>query len=367
MLCELRDQVRCSPAPRAYAPNTWTGRSGCWTNGWCMNAEIMKRMVRAIVDGSKSDLERLAQALVDAERKSGHRRLAEELAAILAKPRSRRDPATPWAAEKPSGLEGLPVSRRYRDQLATLVPREELEHEMVLPPDVEGRFQRIEREYTARERLGAYGLRPRRTILLYGAPGCGKSLGAKRLAWNTGLPLMKVRFDALLSSYFGESASNLRSVFDAAKERSCVLLLDECDFIARSRTASRDVGEAGRVVNSLLQLMEEYDAPGLLVATTNIESSLDDALFRRFDEVLQVPLPGAQEIELLLRVTLSAVPVDPAIDWMSLASDQVGVSAAMVVKAARDAAKTAVLSGVRCVSETMLREAIGEIRRTGRT
>ena len=110
---------------------------------------------------------------------------------------------------------------------------------MVLPPDTEARFGRIEREFAARERLGVYGLKPRKTILLYGPPGCGKSLGAKRLAWNVGLPLMKVRFDALLSSFFGESLSNLRAVFDAAKSRPSVLLLDECDFIARSRAGAR--------------------------------------------------------------------------------------------------------------------------------
>jgi SpoVK/Ycf46/Vps4 family AAA+-type ATPase len=147
-----------------------------------------------------------------------------------------------------------------------------------------------------------YGLRPRRTILLYGPPGCGKSLGAKRIAWNIGLPLMKVRFDVLISSYFGESATNLRTIFMAAKEVPCVLLLDECDFIARSRTNTKDIGEASRIVNSLLQLMEEYEAPGLLVATTNVESSLDSALFRRFDDVFLVPLPGPYEIEKLLRI-----------------------------------------------------------------
>jgi SpoVK/Ycf46/Vps4 family AAA+-type ATPase len=123
-----------------------------------------------------------------------------------------------------------------RKLLATIIPKEALEHHMVLPVATEERFSRIEREYAARERLGAWGLKPRKTILLYGPPGCGKSLGAKRLAWNTGLPLLKVRFDALISSYFGESAANLRAVFVAARERPCVLLLDECDFIARSRT-----------------------------------------------------------------------------------------------------------------------------------
>ncbi|CAN5407221.1 hypothetical protein BH09SUM1_BH09SUM1_11940 [soil metagenome] len=173
---------------------------------------------------------------------------------------------------------------------------------------------------------------------------------------------MKVRFDALISSYFGESAWNLRSVFVAAKDRPCVLLLDECDFIARSRSSGKDIGEASRIVNSLLQLMEEYDAPGLLVATTNIESSLDAALFRRFDDVFYVPLPGAEEVERLLRLTLSAVSVEEKIDWHAMVKELTGCSAAMVVKAARDAAKAAILKSKKTITETHLREAVQEAK-----
>ncbi len=234
---------------------------------------------------------------------------------------------------------------------------------MVLPSATEERFARIEAEYAARERLGIYGLQPRRTVLLYGPPGCGKSLGAKRLAWATGLPLMKVKFDALLSSYFGESAANLRSIFGAAKDTPCVLLLDECDFIARSRTNSRDIGEASRIVNTLLQLMEEYDAPGLLVATTNVESSLDSALFRRFDEVFLVPLPGPEQVEHLLRLTLSSIEIEGAVDWAGLVRRLHGAPAAMVVKAARDAAKAAVLTGGRSVSEANLLHAVADLQK----
>src|SRR5947208_546416 len=248
-----------------------------------MNADILRRVVRAIADGSQNDLHRLAGKIVEAERRTGHMKLADQLEAILRQPRPRRNGHSP-KADTEGTLRELPLSRRHGESLATFVKAELLEHHMVLPAETEERFVRIEREYAARERLGVYGLRPRKTILLYGPPGCGKSLGAKRLAWNTGLPLMKVRFDALISSYFGESATNLRSIFEAAKGEPCVLLLDECDFIARSRINTRDIGEASRIVNSLLQFMEEYDAPGLLVATTNIESSLDSALFRRFDE-----------------------------------------------------------------------------------
>jgi SpoVK/Ycf46/Vps4 family AAA+-type ATPase len=241
------------------------------------------------------------------------------------------------------------------------LPPEKLEHHMVLPEVTERRFARIESEYAARERLGIFGLRPRRTVLLYGPPGCGKSLGAKRIAWNTGLPLLKVRFDSLISSYFGESASNLRALFTAAKERPCVLLLDECDFIARSRTGSNDIGEASRIVNSLLQLMEEYEAPGLLVATTNVESSLDRALFRRFDDVFLVPLPGPQEVEKLLRMTLSAVALAEPIDWKCLVKQLNGAPAAMVVKAAQDAAKAAVLERQKLVTERGISAAIAEL------
>ena len=322
-----------------------------------MNAEILKRLVRAIAEGSQDDLASLAKKVIESERVSGHGRLANELDKILQRARPRDQSASA------SDLRELPSSRRHRDTLVSLHPRDTLEHCMVLPPEVEERFARVEREYAARERLSAFGLRPRKRVLLHGPPGCGKSLGAKRIAWNTTLPLMKVRFDALLSSYFGESAANLRMVFEAAKERPCVLLLDECDFIARSRTGSRDIGEASRVVNALLQFLDEYDAPGILVATTNVEESLDEAIFRRFDDVYQIPLPGPAEVGQLLKLTLSAIKVSGQVNWDVVITALTGFSAAYVVKAAQDAAKAAVLVGRKTVEESDLTRAISEIRK----
>lgn len=324
-----------------------------------MNSETLKRVFRAIADDSAHDLLKLAGSIVEAERRGGHERLADELTAILANAKNRTARA---AKSGGATVTQLPVAHRGSALLAGLTPAEDLEHHMVLPADVEARFRRIEQEYAARERLLTHGLRARKTVLLYGPPGCGKSLGAKRLAWNTGLPLMKVRFDSLLSSYFGESALNLRSLFDAARATPCVLLIDECDFIARSRTNARDVGEAARIVSSLLQLMEEYDAPGLLVATTNLEGSLDEALFRRFDDVFMVGLPGPVEIESLLRTTLSAMTVAKTVKWPKVVASVEGWPAAQVVRAARDAAKLAVLEGREAVEPKDLDRAVRAVQ-----
>ena len=174
----------------------------------------------------------------------------------------------------------MPKSKRNNSQLVSYIPREQLKHHMVLPEGVEERLLSIEQEYAARERLKK--IQPcsqKEKCCFYGPPGCGKTMSAERIAWNLGLPLLKVRFDSLLSSYFGESASNLRMVFDYCKNEPVVLLLDECDFIAKSRTTAQDVGEVPRIVNMLLTLLDEYDAPGLVIATTNLKVSLTKLFF----------------------------------------------------------------------------------------
>ncbi|MBX3448206.1 MAG: ATP-binding protein [Planctomycetaceae bacterium] len=325
-----------------------------------MNAALMKRIVRAIAERSTDDLDALAELLIESERSSGHVRIAEQLESAF---RSARQGADSGRSSSPRRMMELPSAKRGGELLLTMVPQERLEHHMVLPVDVESRFCRIESEYAARERLGMHGLKPRKTVLLYGPPGCGKSLGAQRLAWNTGLPLLKVRFDAILSSYFGESAANLRAVFDAAKSRPCVLLLDECDFIARSRTGNRDIGEASRIVNSLLLLMDEFDAPGLLVATTNTESALDPAFIRRFDDSLLIPKPGVQEVERLLADSLRNIGVEQCMNWQMIVATLAGASAADVVKVARDAAKATILAGEKTVTRERLDAAIRELKR----
>lgn len=325
-----------------------------------MKADLLKRLFRAIHDATPATLAGVARSIVEEERARGHAVLAGQLDRILGEPAPAAPP--PPAPAAPMAMGSLPTSRRHDRPLSTLMPPELLRHQMVLPPKVERRFQRIEKEYAARDRLARHGLQYRKRILLYGPPGCGKSLGAERLAWTTGLPLMKVHFDAVMSSYFGESASNLRTVFDAVRATPTLLFLDECDFVGRSRSAGNDVGEAPRIVNTLLMLLEDYHAPGLLLAATNLDTSLDRALFRRFDEVLEIPPPGPEEVEKLLRLALSAIRCASDFDWSQVTEALRGGSAARVVKAAQDAAKQAVLGDDLPVRLGHLLSAIAELR-----
>ena len=319
-----------------------------------MNATLIKRLFRVLKGGSTTDVEAICRRIVDEEKKRGHSQVANELEQILALP------ATSPKRPIPGVLTPLPTSKRDSAPLLTEIPVEKLRHNMVLPEAIETRLARIEREFAARSRLAKHGLRPRHKILLYGPPGCGKNLGAERLAWHTGLPLRKVRFDNLLSSYFGETMANLRRVFDAAHQTPCALFLDECDTLARARNSRNDLGEVTRITNALLEMLEDYRGDGLVIAATNLDTDLDPALFRRFDEVLKIPLPGTSEIRRLLEVTLAPIGIEAAAPLATLAREMDGMSGSDVVHAAQSAAKLTVLSGRRKVSETDLRHAMAE-------
>lgn len=327
-----------------------------------MNAALLKRLFSAVRNGTDKDVVAVCDRIVEAERGLGHSKLAADLEKTLAAAKLQRKSQGKLASSS-SLLSALPSNRRDSAPLIQVIEHEALRHHMVLPPEVEARFTRIEKEFAARSRLATYGLNARKRILLYGPPGCGKSLGAERLAWATGLPLHRVRFDTLISSYFGETATNLGKVFEAAEKQPCALFLDECDTIARSRGDRNDVGEVSRVVNMLLQLLEDFKGDGLVIAATNYYEALDKAFYRRFDEAVEVPTPGITEIARLLKTTLAALKVDPSVNFEQFAGSLDGFSFSEVEKIAQNAAKHCILENRKSVSEDDLVNAATEVRR----
>jgi SpoVK/Ycf46/Vps4 family AAA+-type ATPase len=340
-----------------------------------VKADLLKRVFRAIATDDEVAVDKLLDTIVQEERKKGHVVLADQLENITKS--KTRDSSRAGSYQQPlpinqtkatttnfQSLTELPNSKRSQLPLVTAIPREQLRHHTILSPAVEQRFQRIEREYAARDRLAHHGFSYKQKILLYGLPGCGKTMSAERLAWNTGLPLLKVRFDTMVSSYLGETASNLREIFEVAAKSPCLLFLDECDSLAKSREDANEVGEMKRVVNTFLQILDEYDSSsGLLVAATNLDKSLDMAVWRRFDDAIEVPKPTEIELEALLKQTLITM-AKAEINWQSIIKKMVGFSAAQAVRVAQDAAKRAILEREELVIPEHLEAAIQEISHT---
>lgn len=330
-----------------------------------MKATLLKRLFSAVEKGSSPDVIAVCKRIVEDQKDLGHNKLAQSLERALERVESKRQAAAHPAAKHSNerSFTSLPSNKRDSSPLVQVIEHEQLRHHMVLPPEIEDRFATIEKEYAARGRLATYGLKAKQRVLFYGPPGCGKSLGAERLAWATGLPLFKVRFDTLISSYFGETATNLGKVFESVSQKPCALFLDECDTIARSRTDRNDVGEVSRVVNMLLQLLEDYRGDGIVIAATNFYKSLDHAIFRRFDEIIEIPKPGIVEIARLLKSTLSSLNLDRNVNLDTFAGSLDGFSFSEVERIARNAAKRCVLSNRKKVTQSDLEEASAEVKR----
>jgi SpoVK/Ycf46/Vps4 family AAA+-type ATPase len=111
------------------------------------------------------------------------------------------------------------------------------------------------------------------------------------------LPLYLARLDGLISSFLGSTAKNIRSVFEFAARMPCVLLLDEFDAIAKLRDDQQELGELKRVVNSFIQSVDTLGSHVILITATNHEQLLDPAVWRRFQYLLRVDLPGLEQRE----------------------------------------------------------------------
>jgi SpoVK/Ycf46/Vps4 family AAA+-type ATPase len=253
-------------------------------------------------------------------------------------------------------LEVIPHEKDKQLPLVESVTPERRASEIVLSRVNQQLLLSVLDEFRQRDLIKSHGLRMRSKLLFCGPPGCGKTLCAEVFAHEIRLPLLVANMDTLVSSYLGETASNLRKVFDYAAGRPVVLLLDEFDAIARLRDDEGQHGELKRVVNSLLQLIDRFVGSGFLIAATNQERQLDAAIWRRFDEIVYFDKPDKAQIGRLLKLKFKNfnTEFDPA----TRADALQGFSHAEIERVCLNSIRRSVLQKRNSVDEVRFQQAL---------
>lgn len=258
-----------------------------------------------------------------------------------------------------SGPRTIPLSKGDQFPLLELRNPNSSFEEIITIPSVRSKLDNLVREQEMRSKLAKYGLAPITRILFYGPPGCGKTLAADVVASQLSCPLLYVRFDSVISSYLGETSSNLRRVFDYATNGLSVLFFDEFDAIGKSRDSMEEVGELKRVVNSFLQMMDNFQGKSIVIAATNHEGLLDNAVWRRFDDVVFFGLPKRHDILALLKLRLGGVKLYD-FTYEDIANLFVGLSYSDISKICIGAIKKMIIDDGSFVTEKMVKEATSD-------
>ena len=308
--------------------------------------ELMKKLITSY--GRDDRFRTVVEQIIGEEERKGNRVLAASLRKSL-------DHLGEGATRTAHASKLLPFPDEARDFIQRVVPQR-MPAELFLSQENTELFAGIIREFRQADRLRRHGFDVRSKLLFCGPPGTGKTMCAEVFANELGLPFFHVRLDSLVSSYLGETATNIRKTFEFARRQPCVLFFDEFDALARSREEATETGELRRVVNSLLMFIEQIEPGGFLIAATNLAGQLDPAIWRRFDEVVWFDLPDARMIEAYLRHAFRNVAT--SIDLPTYVERLTGSSYADLARITQQAIKLSILDGNTGVTDGHLRSAL---------
>lgn len=244
-------------------------------------ADLLIDLVRAGARGDHILFQKSLEAIVSEERAKQHHILADRLAAHL------HLGPTPQVGGPVSSTRG---SRPPAGLFHEISPQRQLK-DLVLPNSVMSASQELIEEYRRADLLRAHNLEPRHRVLLMGPPGNGKTTLAEAIATELMVPLLVVRYEAVIASYLGETAVRLSRLFEQVRTRRCVLFFDEFDVVGKERGDVHETGEIKRVVSSLLLQIDTLPTYVVVVTATNHPELLDRAAWRRFQIRLDLPAP----------------------------------------------------------------------------
>jgi len=318
------------------------------------SGKLLRQLIKSGVQGDAAGFRSASEAVIKEERDKNHHLLANDLERLLYGGQT----ATGNGIRKLHSLPALPTNKD--NGLALLEERAVVreEKDIILSDATHSALDEILMEHNRADTLRSFGLQPAQKLLFCGPPGCGKTLAAEVIANALSLPLVLVRLDSVISSFLGETAANLRKVFDYIGEQPVVALFDEFDALTKDRGDSADHGELKRSVNAVLQMMDGYRGESILVATTNYETLLDKAVWRRFDEVVRFEMPNLEQIKRLLTLKLSGIRRNFEADDAQVASLFKGMSHADIERVLRRAVKEMILSGREFMEKSHLDTAL---------
>lgn len=301
-------------------------------------AEQIKSLIKSHLDNDRDRFLTIALQLAAHEARQGHASLANDIRSIVDKSK-----ITPLKVSSfKHGLDDLVVSLEPDIRLS----------ELVVPDPLLKRINRVLREYRQQEKLKRHGLSNRRKVLLAGPPGTGKTMTASVIAGELHLPCFVIQMDKLITKFMGESSAKLRQIFDLIHQHRGIFLFDEFDAIGAERGLNNDVGEMRRVLNSFLQFIEKDESESIIIAATNNPRLLDQALFRRFDDVLHYQYPTPTEIESLVSSRLGTFK--GKFSLKTIAEKSAGLSHAEITQSCFDAIKETILNGKNKVTKDLL-------------
>lgn len=316
-------------------------------------AEQIKALVRSHLSDDDERFYTLALQVAAHEAQQGHGALAHDLREIVEK--SRRAKGGNVLLKFPQELAGMVLSEKANIPLSALV----------LPEQLKERVQRVVQEHREQARLKSHGLSNRRKILLAGPPGTGKTMTAQVLAHELRLTLHTIQVDKLVTKFMGETSAKLRQIFDLIRDEPGLYLFDEFDAIGGDRSLDNDVGEMRRVLNALLQFIEQDVSDSMIIGATNNPNLLDRALFRRFDDVLTFALPEPDARRRLMENVLGTFKAK-SLGWHQILKESEALSHAEIDHACRDAIKLSILANRKAVQTATLVKTLHERSQTHR-